>query len=453
MEALKGARALFASFGIPRDEKILVGLSGGSDSTALFLFLLEEAGPERLAVLHVNHGIRGEEAGRDEAFCRELARKAGVPFVAAYRDVPAEAREKGRSIEEAGREARYALLSEYAARFGCRYAALGHNRGDFAETFFFHLLRGAGLRGLSSIPAVREEGTITVIRPLLTTEREELRRYLRERGQDWVEDSTNSDPAYTRNRIRQKLLPEMRKINPRLNEETVLLAEEFREEEALLTRLADEAFEGVKAEDGLSAEGLLALDRPVRARVVRRYLEESGAPWNREVFRRTESLLSADAAPSARIDLGNGKTLCRRYGILRLAGERPESFDPVRVDLSREGEYSLFPGLRARVDFGPFPGREKAEKDTLYLKTDETEAVLRPRRAGDEFRGTRGTKTLKKLMIDRKIPREERDRIPVAEIGGTVAGVMGEGASRPFRASAPGDPVIRIVFIHETEDI
>ena len=452
MEALHHAKELFSSFGIPADAKILVGLSGGADSTALLLFLLESVGAERLAVLHVNHGIRGEEAARDEGFCRSLAEKERVPFAAAFRDIPAEAKQEGKSIEEAARDARYALYREYAGKFGCRYAALGHNQNDLAETFFFHLIRGAGLRGLSSIPAKRSEGGITVIRPFLSTGREEIRRYLRERGRDWVEDSTNQDPSYTRNRIRQRILPEMEQINPRLTRETALLAEEIREEEAFLTELADEAFERVMRPEGLSAGELRAQAGPVRARILRRYLEESGAPWNREILRRAEALLAPGASPSARTDLGNGKTLCRRYGVISLSGTQPASFSPVRIDLTKEGEYKVCPGLLARVRFGAFPGREEADRNTIYLKTKETEAILRPRRAGDEFAANGGSRTLKRLMIDRKIPRDERERIPVAEIGGKVAGVMGEGASRPFRAAAAGDETIMIVFIHETEE-
>ena len=452
MTALSDAKRLFASFDVPDDAKILVGLSGGCDSTALLLFLLEEVGPERLAVLHINHGIRGEEAARDEDFCRSLARKAGVPFAAVRRDIPAEARAAGKSVEEAARDARYSLYEEYAGGFGCRYAALGHNRNDLSETFFFHLIRGAGLRGLSSIPAVRKEGGITVIRPFLATEREELRRYLLDKGQEWVEDSSNRDLSYTRNLIRQKILPEMKRINPRLVRETALLAEEFREEEAFLTRMADEAFGRARRPDGLSREDLLALDRPVRARVLRRYLEEAGAPWNRESLHKAESLLAPGTSPSAKVSLGNGKTLCRRYDIICLADSEERSFAPVRGDLTKEGEYTLYPGLRARILPGVFPGREKADKDTLYLHTEETSALLRPRRTGDEFLSTAGKKTLKKLMIDRKIPRDERDRIPVAEIGGKVAGVMGEGASLPFRAEAAGGGAVLIVFIQETEE-
>ena len=110
------------------------------------------------------------------------------------------------------------------------------------------------------------------------------------------------------------------------------------------------------------------------------------------------------------------------------------------------------PGLRVRVTFGPFPGKEKADKNTLYLATKEERALLRPRREGDVFWGKEGKKTLKKLMIDRRIPREDRNRIPVAEIGGQVAGVMGEGASAPFYLEAAGDPAVMIVFIHETEE-
>lgn len=452
VKRLKNAEALFASFGIPEDEKILIGLSGGCDSTALFLFLLEKAGKERLAVLHVNHGIRGEEAEKDEAFCRELAERAGVPFAAVARDIPAEAKEAGKGVEETARDVRYALYREAAARFGCRYAALGHNRDDFTETFFFRLIRGTGTRGLASIPAVRREGELTVVRPLLSTGRDELREYLESRGQNWREDSTNRDPSYARNRLRLRILPEMKKINPALGEETELLAEELREEEEFLTALADRAYETAVDGDGLSVEALRKTEKPLRARIVRRYLLERGVPWNRENLRLLETLAAPGASPSASCDVGGGRRLCRRYGLIRLEEEKKESFPPLSVSLTREGEYRLMPGIRVRVTFGPFPGKEKADKNTLYLSSKEERALLRPRVVGDVFWGKEGKKTLKKLMIDRRIPREDRARIPVAEIGGQVAGVMGEGASAPFFAKAAGDSVVMIVFIHETEE-
>ena len=452
MRELPEAKALFSSFEIPKDARILVGLSGGCDSVALLTFLLEEVGRERLAALHVNHLIRGEEAERDEEFSRALAEKTGVRFAAVRRDIPREAKKSGRSLEEAAREARYALFEEYAGRFSCRYVALGHHRDDLCETFFFHLIRGAGKRGLSSIPPQRKLGEATVIRPLLHQGKEELRAFLLERGENWVEDSTNADPAYTRNRLRAIVLPELEKINPRLSERTAELAEEFREEEEFLSSLARGEAEKLRVADGLSSDGLRSLPRPLRARAIRDLLEEAGAPWSREILRRAEALLEKEENAPGAFSLGRGRRLENRLGVLRVQRDRRESFLPLEISLEKEGEYPLCHGLSAKVLFGTFPGKEKADKNTLYLRTREKTCLLRPRRTGDAFVGTYGKKSLKKLMIDRKIPRETREKIPVAEIGGEIAGLMGEGASLPFRVKAPGEDAIQIVFIHETEE-
>ena len=191
----------------PRGTRVLIGLSGGSDSVAL-TFLLRDLeaslGFEVAGLAHVNHQLR-DTAARDEAFCRGLADRLALPILVAGRDVKALAGERGCSIEDAARCARYAFLDEAAAACNATRIAVGHTTDDQAETFILKLARGAGMTGLGAIYPRRGD----VIRPLLDVGREDLREYLRSIGEAWVEDETNEDLGNPRNRVRHDVLPHL----------------------------------------------------------------------------------------------------------------------------------------------------------------------------------------------------------------------------------------------------
>ena len=173
-----------------------------------------ELGPKygcAVAAAHYNHGLRGAQGDADEAFVRDWCAGHSVPFYAGRGDVASAAKEHGWSIEEAGRNLRYAFLSETAEQIGALRVATAHNRGDNAETVLLNLIRGTGLTGLSGIAPVRG----IFVRPLLDTPRQEIEDYLAGRGIPHVEDRTNTDPAHTRNRIRHEVLPLLRQLNPR----------------------------------------------------------------------------------------------------------------------------------------------------------------------------------------------------------------------------------------------
>jgi tRNA(Ile)-lysidine synthase len=186
---------------------VLVGLSGGSDSVALTFLLCELAETLEFAVAgvaHVNHQLR-HTAARDEAFCRALAARLALPILVAARDVKALATANGCSIEDAARQARYEFFAVAAAEIGATHVAVGHTTDDQAETFVLKLARGAGTTGLGGIYPRRD----AVIRPLLEVSREDLREYLRSRGEAWVEDETNADLSNPRNRVRHEVLPHL----------------------------------------------------------------------------------------------------------------------------------------------------------------------------------------------------------------------------------------------------
>ena len=191
----------------PPGTRLLVGLSGGSDSVALTFLLRELAQTLRFSVAgvaHVNHRLR-DSADRDEAFCRALAARLGLPILVAVRDVKALAVERGCSIEDAARQARYGFFQEAMSDLNAEAVAVGHTTDDQAETFMLKLARGAGTTGLGAIYPRRGQ----IIRPLLEAGREDLRNYLRDLGEAWVEDETNADLSNPRNRVRHDVLPHL----------------------------------------------------------------------------------------------------------------------------------------------------------------------------------------------------------------------------------------------------
>ncbi|SFD17816.1 tRNA(Ile)-lysidine synthase [Ruminococcus albus] len=245
-----------------KSERLLVGLSGGADSVALLLCLYELG--YDICACHVNHCIRGEEADRDQHFCEELCRGLGIEITVKRVDVPAFCRENPVSEEEGARLLRYKALQEIGADKICT----AHNLDDCLETTLFNLARGSGLKGIASIPPVREN----IIRPLIECSRADIESFLAEKGQSFVTDSTNLLDEYSRNKLRHKVVPVLREINPSLMETFAKTLGFLREDSAYLERLADEAFEKVTCGDGYSCKMIRELDYPVRRRVIMRIL-------------------------------------------------------------------------------------------------------------------------------------------------------------------------------------
>lgn len=255
----------------PAGTRVLVGLSGGSDSVAL-TFLLHEIGPyldfELVGLAHVNHQLR-DTAGRDEAFCHDLAARLGLPIVARRADVKGVAASRGLSVEDAARRLRYECLEEAAADLGATRIAVGHTLDDQAETFVLKLVRGAGLTGLGAIYPLRER----VIRPVLEVSRTELRDYLAGRGERWVEDETNADLSNPRNRVRIDVLPHLEAALGLPARRAIARAAGLAGEDARwLDELAAQWLAGMCIETAaaleLDAEELRAAPRPLARRVL-----------------------------------------------------------------------------------------------------------------------------------------------------------------------------------------
>ena len=306
---------------IPPGSRLLVGLSGGSDSVALTLLLQELAEPDGFTVVslaHLNHRLR-LTATRDEQFCRDLAKRVGLPIAVESIDVGSYAQTQRLSIEDAARRLRYDFLRRVAESVAADRIAVGHTRDDQAETFLLKLIRGAGLTGLGGIYPRRD----ALIRPLIEVGRTDLRRYLESLGQAWVEDETNDDLENPRNRIRHKVLPEMDVAGNTSSTPAIARAAAIvREDGQWLDELSERKF-GVlvaRSNNGLEIDvsGLMAEPPPVRRRVVLAAMRLA-AP-NREIgFEHGESALEVASGesgggevPGPRVELRRGKMVLLR---------------------------------------------------------------------------------------------------------------------------------------------
>jgi len=300
----------------PPGTRVLIGLSGGSDSVALLFLLrdLAENGNFSVAGLaHLNHRLRAT-AHRDEAFCRELAGRVGLRIVVQNEDVKSYARGRNLSVEDAARRIRYDFMEQTADALAADRIAVGHTQDDQAETFLLKLIRGAGLAGLAGIHPRRGR----VIRPLLDVSRADLRRYLAGRGERWIDDESNDDLDNPRNRIRHVVLPELDCAAGGATRPAIARAAGLAREDAeWLDELAARRYEelAVETQDGLAIEtaALLAEPPPLRRRVLLRALR--AAAGGREVaLDHVEAAMAALAGtaggadiPGARVELRRGK--------------------------------------------------------------------------------------------------------------------------------------------------
>ncbi|MCI8622395.1 MAG: tRNA lysidine(34) synthetase TilS [Provencibacterium sp.] len=443
---------------LKQGEAVVVGVSGGADSTALLDFLCRGL-PEwglRVFVCHINHRLRGDESDGDEAFVRQLCRRYSVKLFSFTEEIAAQAVEKGQSIELAAREIRYQRFEELAGRLDAKIAT-AHTLSDSMETMLYHLARGTGLRGLSGIPPVRGR----IIRPLIGMTRQEVESYLAERGLDYRTDSSNLTDAYTRNRIRHRLIPELYQLNPHADAAAVRLQTLLRETEDYLDSEAGRRLENAQEGEAFwfaEWETLpMALRRAVLVRLLREYRVEPE-------FVRVERMLAGIADGRCCIELRRGLFFVCKGQLLsmqerhELASERPENGGFVPVPFPIEGNIVQIQNKTIRFlcdGYEHFKNIENIPKSLLKNLVDYDKigdnVVVRTRRAGDCFSHPerRWTKPLKKLFNEYHIPPEERLAILVCADDKGVFWVEGFGADARV---SPGRETKRFLEIKRVEE-
>lgn len=451
---MKKLRAISAEYDmLPAGTLVLCAVSGGADSMCL-LHILYTMAPEcgfTLQCAHFNHNLRGDEALRDENFVRTWCRERDIPLTCGSGDVYAEANRTGRGIEETARILRYAFLEQTAGALGAARIATAHTADDNAETMLLHLVRGSGLQGLTGIPPRRG----IVVRPLLTTTRAEVEKYCAAHGVPHVEDSTNCDESYTRNFLRRRVMPLLGQMNSRTVENLSAAADRLRADNDYLNAQAVQtAALGRMTPEGLviDAKTLAEQPNPVASRAARRLLERAGGGKNCTAAHLGALLdLCRGSDPSAMINLP-GLTARRVYGelILTPAGEPAATPFPAVV---REGERTAYgaAGWSVACRRTVCPQKSVKNPDIFFLSCDKIKGtlILRSRQTGDAVKlPGRGTKTLKKLFIDEKIPFVHRAQLPVLA---DDAGVLAVASFGPdvTRLARPGEAAFEIVFQKE----
>lgn len=256
---------------------VVLAVSGGIDSMVMLDLFTRLAKPWKLAltVAHVNYGLRGRSSDLDERFVRDACAERGIRFECLRHKM-----KKGPNLQGEARRVRYHFLGEVAARSGARIIATAHQRDDQAETILLHLLRGSGLRGLAGMAAKTTQGPVVLVRPLLFAERREIAAYAKQRLTPSREDKTNTQTAYTRNRVRHLLIPALKKFNPQIVEALASMGERLHEDDLALSLVAEEAFREAAAsvEPGcavLRREAFVFLPRGVRVRLLRQAFEKA----------------------------------------------------------------------------------------------------------------------------------------------------------------------------------
>ncbi len=456
-------------------ESVLVGVSGGADSVCLLHLLhgLSDGFDISLGIAHFNHALRPEEADRDAEFVARMAESLRCPCHL-EKAAPEAWDAGGISLEEAARQARYAFFGRVSRTQGYEKVALGHHAGDNAELFLMRLMTWSGPAGVSGIPPVRKDagGKGQIIRPLIRCTRDEIEAYLKKRGIPFVEDVTNRSLRFLRNRVRHRLIPQLKaqfnpKIETALNRFCLITAAE----EEWMRSLAAPMFEAALICEGqgvcvLSAEKVRSAPLAVQRRMLRTAVSRAAGSLRRITFEHVESaraLLFKDPKAGV-LCLPGGISVALekdrlKIRILAVTGSGERAFAAKRTSFNPTYQYRfegpgsfLIPELRRRLTLSRLNAEQAGDfrglgKDTAVFdaKVLAFPLIFRNWLAGDRFSplGVSGTQKVKKYFIDHKVPRQERAGCPVMISNGRIAWVAGHRIAHWARVTPSTKEVLR----------
>ncbi len=431
-----------AACGCGPDERVLVAFSGGADSTALLLTMKERLSEGEIGGLfaaHLNHGIRGESANRDQRFCESLCNELNIPFASENADVPAYAKATGQSLEQAARELRYEFLERARRSFSADVIMTAHHRDDQAETVLLHLIRGSGTCGLTGMKP--RNGFI--VRPMLNVGKEEILAYLTEKKASYCDDETNEENSLARNRIRNELIPILRSYNPGISEALCKTATLCAEDDLLLNHLSEEAEREISDGTGFNRTALGSLPVALSSRIVRRRLLAQDGNVTEADIRRVLAL--ARAQTGTKIELPGG-IYAWTDAKMQYIGAYPETmsyeiaFVPEGKSVTPRGTF-----ISERVS------RWKPTKDGNEAYLDKNALpeglVVRSRKDGDRFYplGAPGERKLSDVLTDRKISKEQRD-MPLLCCGNQVYYAAGITCSERVKVTPQTQEILHIIF-------
>lgn len=435
---------------------VVIAVSGGPDSVCLLdmLFKLRHELDIGIVVAHFNHGLRPDQDEYETQFVRQMAMWFHVPFESKKAD-PAIFTDNG-SLEERARIARYQFLRHVKRKTSAQKIAIGHNLNDQAETVLMRFLRGSGSTGLGGIPPKRDDD---IVRPLIEIDRCEIESYLSHEGLRYVTDSSNLRTSYLRNKIRLKLLPELRKYQPRIVELLGQTAEIMRGEENFLVSKAIRWMEENSETDGgqvsVPLQAFARLPDALKNHVIRIALRRTGGNLRRFNRRHIAAVkhIACSRRPQSRVHLPNNVVARRVYR--RLLFSKPEKTQAMDFIYFIEGPgaHELDKG-RYAVSIEELGNMElpdmKGSPWTVFIDADVIEypLVIRNFRKGDRFVpfGMQGHKKLKDFFMDLKIPSENRERIPIMACKDNVIWVCGLRLDDRFKVKPDTKRVLKVTF-------
>ena len=388
-----------------KEHHILVGLSGGADSVTLLL-CLKKLGYDVFAC-HVNHHLRGEESDRDEKFCRDLCESLGIELIVKNVYVKEFCERNSLSDEEGARILRYQALESIESDRICT----AHNLNDCLETTLFNLTRGAGLKGISSIPMVRGK----IVRPLLECSRDDIENFLLNERQEYVTDSTNFEIEFSRNRIRNLIIPELLKINPSLYKTFKKTITYLRKDNEFIEKIVNDEFDNLKINDGYDCIKLISLDYSIRRRAIKKILEENSVEISSKKIAEIESL----AINGGKVNIKNNLYVKSDGKIIKfIAYDNSKKNTEKYIIIKPNGSYSF--GKRKITFFiesydNKFENvHKKFANQCLDYDKIKGEIVLRNRLTGDKIQlVNRNFNSDMRKLINKAFLLEERDDVVI----------------------------------------
>ncbi len=467
MEILQKVRETIKKhFMLSDRDHVLVGLSGGPDSVCLAVILdkLREDFNLSLSAVYIDHSLRPDEVVKEMEFCEDLCKEFRIDFHVRKIDVKKYAVDTGINLQEAARELRYAACEEVSLSINAGRIALGHNADDQAETVLMRLFRGSGRKGMTGIPPVRKK----IIRPLIEVERKDIEEFLLQNAGAYFNtpvransssplpfavDSSNLKEDYFRNWIRLSLMREIRKKNPAVVRDICRTAGILREEEEyldlivtktlmrLISRKSDSSIE-------LFLSPLEKIEVPILRRVLRRALDATSG-LRGITFAHVEDIISLlkEGRAGDSIDLPKDLRVVREYSILKISSDKP----PVLTEYEMQPPFEIKlkeAGMVMKASFEEKGGYPGDGRDSVILDAGRMIFPLRirARAAGDYFypMGFGKKKKLQDLFVDEKIPRDERDRVPIVVSGNDIIWIAGYRADDRFRVTEKTENILKI---------
>jgi tRNA(Ile)-lysidine synthase len=435
---------------------VLAAVSGGADSTALLLCLhrLADELNISIAVAHLNHSIRGAEGDADQEFVRQLSLKLELPFFFEVIEIKKQAAEIKENLEQFARRTRYNFLRKTASMLNAQKIAVGHSLNDQAETVLFRLLRGSGIQGLSAIHPI--VGGL-VIRPLLNCTRAGIIEYLNQKGAPYREDSTNKDPGFTRNRIRQELLPFLENnYNPRLIHTLSRTAELTRGAWSFIESEAKSAFETIhtKNDEGISLPvvEIARLHPELQKQVLRCALKSFLGSLDGITSQHINNVLSLCGKKQSgfRVPLPKRSIAIRQFDNLSMLKRISLSSPEFNYSLKIPGE-CFIPDIKGQFSAKVIPMTpERLKEKSPWLALLEMAALpsmltIRSKAPGDRYGGS-GHRKVKKMLIDRKIPLAQRPFLPMVVAGNSVVWIPGFRPAQAFKAKPASETCVALEF-------